>query len=323
VTTYLVTGGTGNFGSFVTKQLLGADNAVVAYDMLPNRGALEVLLTPDELGRTTIVQGDVVDLERLIRTLRSHRVQLITHLAAVGVDACRDNPAQSVRTNVVGTNNVFEAALAAGVTRVLFTSSGSVFGAKSVSADGVLAHDAPFDPTTIYGATKVVNEVVARTYSEHYGLDTIGVRPTGSGYGPVPGGMLVRWIPELIRGLVRGERGTAMGGDAVHRWHYAEDVARAIVAALHHEPCSNRTLTIPAGFPASNDEVIGHIREALPDASITVVPAPAQHAQPSITDQAREPGPPKELRDWKLTIGVREGIDRIIEFYRAAPGLPR
>lgn len=316
MTSYLVTGGTGNIGAFVTKELLRDGGEVVAYDLMPNRRALEVLLTPDELHRTTLVQGDVLDLERIARTIRSHRVDRIAHLAAAGTDMCIDNPAHCVRTNVVGTNNMFEAALQTGVTRVLFASSFAVFGEKSAASDGLVADDAPYDPRNVYGATKVMNEVAARAYTKQHGLETIGLRPTG--YGPVPGGMFVKWVPQLIDAVLRGRPGTAVGDDGARRWLYAEDAARAVAAALHVDPCPNTTLTLPTGFPASNNDVIDIVRRSLPGASITITPPPA-HWSRSSRDALHGDGQlASALLAWKPTIGLEEGIQKIIAYHRAA-----
>jgi UDP-glucose 4-epimerase len=316
MTSYLVTGGTGNIGAFVTKELLRDGGEVVAYDLLPNRRALEVLLTPEELRRTTLVQGDVLDLERIVRTIKTNRIDLIAHLAAAGTDMCIDNPAHCVRTNVVGTNNMFEAALQTGVKRVFFASSFAVFGEKSAGPDRVVASDAPYDPRNVYGATKVMNEVAARVYTAQYGLETVGLRPTA--YGPVPGGMFVKWVPQLIDALLRGRAGTAVGDDAERRWLYAEDTARAVAAALKVEPCPNTTLTLPIGFPASNNDVIEIIRRSMPGTSISVTPAPA-HWQRSKRDELRPDGHlAGELLGWKPTIGVEEGIQKIIAYHRAA-----
>jgi nucleoside-diphosphate-sugar epimerase len=211
---------------------------------------------------------------------------------------------------------MFEAALMTGVQRVLFASSGAVFGPKSVGVDGILANDAAYDPQNVYGGTKAMNEVVARAYTAQYGIDVVGVRPTS--YGPVGGGTIIRWLPELIEALLAGRPGTAPGGVGNGRWLYVEDMARALMAALNVTPCPNTTLTLPIGFPATNDEVIEIIRRAIPGAAITVTPPPAHWTQGPTTELHHDDRLAVELLGWRPTTGVEEGVARIIGYHRAA-----
>jgi nucleoside-diphosphate-sugar epimerase len=315
MSTYFVTGGTGNIGAFVTKELASQGDRVVAYDLLPQHHALEILLTPDELTRTTLVQGDVVDLERIVRTLQAHQVDAIAHLGALGTASTDENPAQGIRTNVIGTNNMFEAALITGAARVVFASSGAVFGPKSIGADGVLANDAPYDPQTLYGGTKAMNEVAARFYRSRFGLETVGLRL--SGYGPVIGGMAVKWLPELIQALLQERPGNAPSGTGHRGWLYVEDAARAVAAALKVEPCPNTSLTLPVGFPASYEDVIALIRRAFPHASITTAPAPAFWSRSSQSDVRNESDRTRELLGWEPKVGVEEALQKIIAYHRA------
>jgi UDP-glucose 4-epimerase len=322
VGTYLVTGGTGNQGTFVTKELARRGDQVVAYDLMPNPRALERVLTQEELERTTLVPGDILDLERVIYTLKSHRVEGIVHLAAAACE--QDPPTHGIRINVIGTNNMFEAALIAGVQRVLFATSGAVWGPKSVRSDGVLPGDAPYDPEDLYGATKATNEIVARHYTAHYGLDIVGMRPAA--YGPVA----VRsteavnrdpWIADLIEDILHGRPGIAIGGRGIAPWLYVEDMAQAWVAALKVNPSPNTILDAPVGFPGTNDDVIEIIRREAPDASITVLP---DDRPPADWNYGRTPQVPdddptvKLLGGWKPTIDPEAGVRKIFEYHRTA-----
>jgi nucleoside-diphosphate-sugar epimerase len=326
VGTYLVTGGTGNVGAFVTKELARRGEQVVAYDLLPNPRALERVLTQEELGRTTLVQGDILDLEWIIRTLKTHRVDAIAHLAAAG---CETNPTHGVRINVIGTNNMFEAALITGVPRVLFASSGAVFGPKSIQSDGSLPDDAPYDPQDIYGATKMMNEVVARAYTAQHGLDTVSIFPAS--YGPVAGGSADaasdQWITRLIEDVLNGRPGTAFGGRGNSGyWLYVEDMARVVVAVLMANPFPSTRVSVK-GFPGTNDDLIEIIRREVPGASITVLPGERTDHMSDPDDRTDQLSDievrtddqlPVELRGWKPTIDLEAGVRKIIEYHRAA-----
>ena len=111
---YLVTGGTGLIGSYTVRDLVREGAQVVIYDLLPNAGVLEGLLSDEERSRTKTVQGDVSDVPHLLRTIKEHKVEAVFHLASLLGDASNSNPPQALSINCGGTVNVFEAARRAG-----------------------------------------------------------------------------------------------------------------------------------------------------------------------------------------------------------------
>jgi nucleoside-diphosphate-sugar epimerase len=171
--TVLVTGMSGLIGGVVRKQLEGA------YEL---RG-----LNRSPIAGVKIHQADIADLDAIRPAFEG--VDTVVHLAAV---ARGDAPWDEIhRTNVVGTYNVFEAARAAGVKRVIFASSGAtVSGYERESPyaeiatgrhDGLttwpkLTHESPVRPTGLYGASKVWGEALARHYADGRGLSAICLR---------------------------------------------------------------------------------------------------------------------------------------------------
>jgi UDP-N-acetylglucosamine 4,6-dehydratase len=137
----LVTGGTGSFGKKFTKILLAEKNPkkviIFSRDELKQH---EMRTAGFDDSRLRYFIGDVRDRERLIRAM--HGVDIVVHAAALKqVPACEYNPMEAIKTNIMGTSNVVEAALDAGVEKVL-----------------ALSTDKAVNPVNLYGATKLAAE---------------------------------------------------------------------------------------------------------------------------------------------------------------------
>lgn len=137
----LITGGTGSFGKKFTKILLAEKNPkkviIFSRDELKQH---EMRVAGYNDPRLRYFIGDVRDRERLVRAM--HGVDIVVHAAALKqVPACEYNPMEAIKTNIIGTSNVIEAALDAGVAKVL-----------------ALSTDKAVSPANLYGGTKLVAE---------------------------------------------------------------------------------------------------------------------------------------------------------------------
>jgi nucleoside-diphosphate-sugar epimerase len=308
--TCLITGGTGNVGALVAKRLVRQGERVIAFDAAPSLAAIELVIGQDELRNVSVVHGDILDLPLLARTLRTNRVDRIVHLATAVTSTTELNPAHSQRVNVEGTNNVFEAALMAGVSRVVFASSVSVFGPKSASTNGIVSNDAPYDPPNVYGATKALNEMSARQYSRLYGLETVGLR-FPSVYGPVAKGSWVKWIPELIEGLVKGLPVSAPHSQQISPWCYVEDISRAVDLAFGVAKGEAHIVTL-VGEYQTVDYLVETIQRAFSGSRIGIVDDPSIQILPRY-----DPVPAKALLGWEYETTVEQGIQQIIDYHKA------
>ena len=109
--TYLITGGTGLIGSHVTRLLVQEEERVIIYDINPVRNwMIEGLLAKPGGSNIDIVQGDVLDLPHLIRTVQEYKVNKVIHMAALLTSACAANPLAALRVNCIGTINILETA---------------------------------------------------------------------------------------------------------------------------------------------------------------------------------------------------------------------
>src|SRR4051812_42347226 len=148
--TWLVTGGAGYIGSHVVRAVQATGRRVVVVDDLSSGRADRVP------GDVPLVLSSVLDTELLTRLFSKEKVAGIVHLAAKkAVAESMTAPLHYYRENVVGFQSLLEAAAAAGVSRVVFSSSAAVYG--STSADRV-TEDTPAFPANPYGATKLICE---------------------------------------------------------------------------------------------------------------------------------------------------------------------
>jgi nucleoside-diphosphate-sugar epimerase len=267
--TVLVTGGTGFLGSYVVEDLVDHGHDVVAYDLSTDDGILSKLGVADEV---TVRRGDVSDPTDVVRAVRETGATRVVHLAALLTNAARESPRAALEVNVVGTNNVLEAArtLDDQVERVAWASSAAVYapphnyGAEYVD-EGELVY-----PDTLYGATKEYNEHQARVYHEDYGLSQVGLRPTVA-YGPYRETGGSAFLANIVEKPALGESFAVEYGDQVIDWQHARDIAQAFrKAAFAPEADLGQRVYNVRGELATIREAADTVRSILPDADLTV-----------------------------------------------------
>jgi UDP-glucose 4-epimerase len=225
----LVTGGAGTIGSTLVDQLLDAHVAHV--DVLDNfvRGRRSNLAAALASGRVTVVEGDLRDRDLVHDVTRGK--DLVFHQAALRITQCAEEPRLALEVLVEGTFNVFEAAQAHSVDKVIAASSASVYGMAEQFPTTERHHHHNND--TFYGAAKSFNEGMLRSFRAMYGTDYVLLRYFNV-YGPrmdVHGlytEVLVRWMERIADGkppLIFGDGSQTM--DFVH----TADIARANILA--------------------------------------------------------------------------------------------
>src|SRR5262245_38460887 len=108
---FLVTGAHGFIGAWVVKRLLAEDARVVIFDRSADPQRLRLIMDEDELSRPVFIEGDIVNESSLPPVIEEHGITHIIHLAGLQVPICRADPRRGALVNVIGTINVFEAAL--------------------------------------------------------------------------------------------------------------------------------------------------------------------------------------------------------------------
>jgi nucleoside-diphosphate-sugar epimerase len=163
----LVTGAGGCIGSWTLALLRKAGVPAVAFDRADDQRRPRLLMTEEELAQIPWIIGDIADTEAVTAAVAQHGVRAIIHLAALQVPFCKADPVAGARANVVGTVTVFEAARGRGLKRLAYASS-------------IAAHSFfPGAPwlATLYGAYKLCDEMIARTYAGDWDVPSIGIRP--------------------------------------------------------------------------------------------------------------------------------------------------
>jgi UDP-glucose 4-epimerase len=270
---YFVTGGSGFIGAYVTRQLVQAGHDVAVYDLAPDRAFLADLLSAAELQRLRVVQGDITDLPGVLRAMKGAGATQVIHLAALLGSRSNENPPLSLKVNCEGTLNLFEAALALGVQRVVWASSVGVFGIASKRPKGPVGNEALHQPTDLYGACKSLNERFSKHYRRVYGLECVGLRYAAVyGYGKdrtVARGTGAGFMTEMIDKPAAGLAGVVPAGEAIIDFVHVEDAARATILASAAPAIKPVALNI-GGFRVSLRAAAEMVRQAAPGAALTV-----------------------------------------------------
>ncbi|MEU4256936.1 MULTISPECIES: dTDP-glucose 4,6-dehydratase [Streptomyces] len=226
----LVTGGAGFIGSHYVRALLddvyepGAAHTVTVLDKLTYAGNRDNL--PAAHDRLSFVHGDVCDPRLLAEVLPGH--DAVVHFAAEShVDRSIEGGADFVRTNVLGTQTLLEAAVRARVGRVVHVSTDEVYGSLE---SGRWTEESPLLPNSPYAASKAGSDLVARAHWRTHGLD-VSVTRCSNNYGPRQHPEKV--IPRFVTHLLRGEP-VPLYGDGRNRreWLHVDDHCRALHLVL-------------------------------------------------------------------------------------------
>src|SRR5690349_10586213 len=126
--TYFITGAQGCIGSWVVKALIERGDAAVVFDVSDDARRLRQIMSDDEISAVRFVAGDITDARAVADALKDSGARRVIHLAGLQVPLCKADPVRGAAVNVIGTLNVFEAARAVEITRVVYASSAAVLG---------------------------------------------------------------------------------------------------------------------------------------------------------------------------------------------------
>lgn len=231
---WLVTGAAGFIGSHLVERLLQRGQRVVGLDDFStgrrsNLAAIRAAAGEEAWRRFELIEGDVADPAVAARACRG--VEVALHQAAIGsVPRSIADPLASHRSNVTGTLTLLAAAHAAGVRRVVYASSSSIYGDDAALPKTEGRAGRPLSP---YAATKVATELYAGVYASVHGLEVVGLRYFNV-FGPRqdPAGPYAAVIPRWIAALGRGEPGEIYGdGESSRDFCYVENAVQANLRA--------------------------------------------------------------------------------------------
>lgn len=254
----LVTGGAGFIGSNFIHYWLKhyPKDKIVNLDKLTYAGNLENLKEIDQNLRYRFVKGDICD-GRLVGKLMEG-IDIVVHLAAEShVDRSISGPQIFVKTNVIGTQVLLDAALKNKVKRFHHVSTDEVFGALSLDTQKKFDENSCFAPNSPYAASKAASDHLARSYFKTYGLATT-ITNCSNNYGPYQ--FPEKLIPLAITNIIEDKKVPIYGdGLYVRDWLYVEDHCRAIGLVLKKGEIGQTYCVGGLTDSVSNKEVIQKI----------------------------------------------------------------
>jgi UDP-glucose 4-epimerase len=307
----LITGGAGLIGSHIAD--LVAEQGPAEIVILDNfvRGRLENLAYAQQLAPVTIINGDIRDTATVASSMAG--IDILFHQAAIRITQCAEEPRLAHDVLATGTFNVLEAAVAAGVGKVVAASSASVLGAADTFPTTEQHHS--YNNRTIYGAAKVYNEALLRSFNEMAGLDYVALRYFNV-YGPrmdVYGAyteVLIRWMERIAAGLppiIMGDGTQTM--DFVH----VRDIARANVLAAQ-SGVSDTVFNVASGEETSLRELARILLDVM-GSSLSPIHEPARKVNPVARRLASTEKASREL-GFVTEIGLEAGMADLVAWWR-------
>ncbi len=305
---YLITGGAGFIGSNLAHALVARGEAVRILDDF-STGRPQNLTGIED--RIEVVRGDLRDPAAVERAVAGAAV--ILHQAALNSNPRSiKEPGPTNAVNVGGTLTLLEAARRAGVRRVVYASSSSVFG----DTPGLpKTEEMPVSPKAPYGVSKLAAEFYCRVFTEVYGLETVSLRYFNV-FGPRqhPDSEYAAVIPRFLRRMLRGERPVIFGdGEQSRDFTAVANVVEANLLAAEAPGAAGQVFNIAYGEASTLNQLAAWLNEALGTSLAPLYepprPADVQHSYASIRRA-------EAVLGYRPRLDVREGLRQTAAWFR-------
>jgi UDP-glucose 4-epimerase len=307
----LVTGGAGLVGSHITDLLIKEEVAEIIILDNFTRGQMANLAWAQENGSVKVVEGDIRDLKLLEQVMDG--VDIVFHQAAIRITQCAAEPRMALEVMADGTYNVLEAAVNAKVKKVVAASSASIYGMAEEFPTTESHH--PYNNRTLYGATKIFNEALLRSFYDMYGLDYVALRYFNV-YGPrmdiygVYTEVLIRWMERIVAGkppLIFGD------GKQTMDFIYIGDIARANILAAKAD-VTDQVFNIASSVESSlNDLAYGLAKVMGSDLQ------PEYGEERKVNPVARrlaDVTKAKQLLGFEAEVSLEDGLSKLVTWWR-------
>lgn len=308
----LVTGGAGFIGSNFVRMALHAGMSVVNLDALTYAGNLENLTGVEERGDHTFIRGDITD-PAAVREAMDGVDCVINFAAETHVDRSISRPAPFVRTNVLGTQVLLDAALRCKVERYVQVSTDEVYG--SLGPEGRFTERSPLDPSSPYSASKAAADLLTLAYHKTHGMPCVITRCSNN-YGPYQ--FPEKLIPLMITNAMEGRELPVYGdGENVRDWIHVEDHCRAVLRVVE-DGAPGEIYNIGGDSELRNIDLVKQLVEILgvsEELIRFVVDRPGHDRRYAVDSSKME----AEL-GWRRTHDFDSGLRQTVEWYRACTG---
>ena len=306
----LITGGAGLIGSHIADLLVEEElSEIVVIDDF-SRGRSDNLAGAEARGNVRVVEGDIRD-RALVRELMEG-IDVVFHQAAIRITQCAEDPRLAVEVLADGTFNLIEAAVRAGVKKVVAASSASVYGLADMFPTPENHHG--YNNRTIYGAAKLFNEGLLRSFHQMRGLNYIALRYFNV-YGPrmdrcgAYTEVLIRWIEQLAEDkpcLVLGD------GTQTMDFVFVEDVARANILAARSR-ATDQVFNIATGIETSLNELAATLGRVMGKA-LPPTYGPARKVNP-VPRRLADTRKADRLLGFRAEVPLEEGLARLVHWW--------
>lgn len=304
----LVTGGAGFIGSHLVDALIARGDSVRVLDDLAT-GRRENVNAEAEF-----VQGSVADAEAVARSVDDREV--VFHLGALGAVARSvADPRASNDANVNGTLNVLTLARDAGVRRVVFASSSSVYGGAEIVPT---PESAPLRPRSPYAITKLTGDWYTRVFAELYDLETVVLRYFNV-FGPRqrPDSTYAAVIPLFAAAMLAGESPIVHGDGTQSRdFTYVTDVVAANLAAAvaPADRASGQPFNVAPGAGTSLLELLDGLAQRI---GVTPNPVFVESRPGDVHRSCADATAARDVLGWTPTVSVEDGLARYVDWIRS------
>lgn len=309
----LVTGGAGFIGSHLVDCLMNKGCRVRVLDNLEN-GKSENLQHHFGKESFEFVRGDITDPLDVENSMAD--MDIVFHLACLGVRHSLTHPFANHRVNAEGTLLLLNAARRVGIEKFIHCSSSEVYGTAEYVP---MPETHPTHPCTVYGAGKLAGEAYARAYHTSFGLPTVVIRPFNT-FGPRSHheGDAGEMIPKSIVRALNGQNILIFGdGSQTRDFTYVEDTARGLVAAAECDAIVGHTLNIGSNFEISIRDLANRLLAMIdnPKAAISFTPDRPGDVGRLYADPSRF----IDLTGWQPQTDFDTGLKKTIDYFRNHP----
>jgi UDP-glucose 4-epimerase len=312
----LITGGAGLVGSHIADLLV--DEKLSEIVVLDNftRGRNENIAAAMSRGHVTVVDGDIRDKE-LVRDLMQG-IDVVFHQAAIRITQCAETPRLAMEVLADGTFNVLEAAVEAGVKKVIAASSASVYGLAEEFPTPEEHHG--YNNRTLYGAAKLFNEGLLRSFHQMYGLNYVALRYFNV-FGPrmdrcgVYTEVLIRWMESLADGKPCSILGD---GTQTMDFLFIEDTARANILAAKSD-VTDEVFNVASGVETSLNELAAMLGKVM-GRSLRPAYGPARKVNP-VPRRLADTSKAERLLGFRAEVSLEEGLERLVRWWEEARAL--